>query len=69
MELSKEDCYIESDLLLEKRYYLSKIDKNTYQVKLTSSTNNPNIIFKLSANAENDFSIDDLINYINEENS
>lgn len=69
MELSKEDCYIESDLLLEKRYYLSKIDKNTYQVKLTSSTNNPNIIFELSANAENDFSIDDLINYINEENS
>ena len=69
MELSKEDCYIESDLLLEKRYYLSKIDKNTYQVKLTSSTNNPNIFFKLSANAENDFSIDDLINYINEENS
>lgn len=69
MELSKEDCYIESDLLLEKRYYLSKIDKNTYQVKLTSSTNNPNVIFELSANAENDFSIDDLINYINEENS
>lgn len=69
MELSKEDCYIESDLLLEKRYYLSKIDKNTYQVKLTSSTNNPNIIFELSANAENNFSIDDLINYINEENS
>lgn len=69
MELSKEDCYIESDLLLEKRYYLSKIDKNTYQVKLTSSTNNPNIIFELSANAENDFSIDDLINYINKENS
>ncbi len=69
MELSKEDCYIESDLFLEKRYYLSKIDKNTYQVKLTSSTNNPNIIFELSANAENDFSIDDLINYINKENS
>lgn len=69
LELQKKDCYIESDLLLEKRYYLSKIDKNTYQVKLTSSTNNPNIIFELSANAENDFSIDDLINYINEENS
>lgn len=69
IELSKEDCYVESDLLLEKRYYLSKIDKNTYQVKLTSSTNNPNIIFELSANAENDFSIDDLINYINKENS
>lgn len=69
IELSKEDCYVESDLLLEKRYYLSKIDKNTYQVKLTSSTNNPNIIFELFANAENDFSIDDLINYINKENS
>lgn len=69
IELSKEDCYVESDLLLEKRYYLCKIDKNTYQVKLTSSTNNPNIIFELSTNAENDFSIDDLINYINKENS
>lgn len=70
-ELSKNECYINSDLLENKRYYLSNTGDNVYEVKLTSATNNPNIIFELSAKSANidSFTIQTLIDYINEEDS
>lgn len=70
-ELSKNECYIKSDLLENKRYYLSNTGNNVYEVKLTSATNNPNIIFELSAKSANidSFTIQTLIDYINEEDS
>lgn len=70
-ELSKNECYIKSDLLENKRYYLSNTGDNVYEVKLTSATNNPNIIFELSAKSANidSFTIQTLIDYINEEDS
>lgn len=70
-ELSKNECYINSDLLENKKYYLSNTGDNIYEVKLTSATNNPNIIFELSAKSANidSFTIQTLIDYINEEDS
>lgn len=70
-ELSKNECYIKSDLLENKKYYLSNTGDNVYEVKLTSATNNPNIIFELSAKSANidSFTIQTLIDYINEEDS
>lgn len=70
IDLSKNKCYIKSDLLENKYYYLSKVENNIYEVKITSATNNPNIIFKLSAKKENSnlFTIQNLIDYINSEN-
>ena len=70
-ELSKNECYIKSDLLETKRYYLSNTGDNVYEVKLTSATNNLNIIFELSAKSANidSFTIQTLIDYINEEDS
>ena len=70
-ELPKNECYIKSDLLENKRYYLSNTGDNVYEVKLTSATNNPNIIFELSAKSANidSFTIQTLIDYINEEDS
>lgn len=70
-ELSKNECYIKSDLLENKRYYLSNTGNNVYEVKLTSATNNPNIIFELSAKSANvdSFTIQTLIDYINEEDN
>lgn len=69
LNLLREDLYIESEILNDKKYYLSEKDKGTYEVKLTSSTNNPNIIFELSAkNINSDtFTIQSLIDYINQE--
>lgn len=69
MNLSREDLYIESEIISGKKYYLSKKDKGIYEVKLTSSTNNPNVIFELSAkNINSDtFTIQSLIDYINQE--
>ena len=68
VDLSKKECYIESNLLNDgKRYFLSQKDKNIYEVKLTSATNNPNIIFELSPNKTLDtdvFTIQHLIEYI-----
>ena len=68
VDLSKKECYIESNLLNDgKRYFLSQKDKNIYEVKLTSATNNPNIIFELSPNTTSDndvFTIQRLIEYI-----
>lgn len=68
VDLSKKECYIESNLLDDgKKYFLSKKDKNIYEVKLTSATNNPNIIFELSPNTTSDndvFTIQRLIEYI-----
>lgn len=71
-DLSKSECYIESDLLLDgKKYFLSKKENYLYEVKLTSGTNNPNIIFELSLDSNNNedmFTIQCLIDYIlNEE--
>ncbi len=68
VDLSKKECYIESNLLDDgKKYFLSKKDKNIYEVKLTSATNNPNVIFELSPNTTSDndvFTIQRLIEYI-----
>lgn len=67
--LSKEDLYIESEILNDKKYYLSKKEERIYEVKLTSSTNNPNVIFELSAkNVNSDaFTIQSILDYINQE--
>ena len=68
VDLSKKECYIESNLLDDgKKYFLSKKDKNIYEVKLTSATNNPTVIFELSPNTTSDndvFTIQRLIEYI-----
>ncbi len=67
--LNKSDCYIDSDILSEgKRYFLSNKGKGKYEVKMTSLTNNPNIIFELSLKDNFDFdmyTIKCLIEYIN----
>ena len=49
-----------------KQYFLSNKENGKYEVKITSSTNNPNIIFELSLK-DNDFdmyTIQCLIEYI-----
>ena len=67
--LNKNECYIDSDVLPEgKRYFLSNKGNGKYEVKITSSTNNPNIIFELSLKDNVDFdmfTIQCLIEYIN----
>ncbi|MEG2232944.1 MAG: hypothetical protein RRY16_03165 [Bacilli bacterium] len=66
-DLQKSECYIDSEILVNKKYFLSKKENNLYEVKLTSSTNNLNIIFELSAKDNLDpdiFTIQMLINYI-----
>ena len=70
-KLLKNECYIKSDLLENRSYYLSNVKNNVYEVKLTSVTNNPNIIFVLSAKNENidSFTIQTLIDYINSNDS
>lgn len=69
LDLSKNECYIDSDVLPEgKRYFLSNKGNGKYEVKITSSTNNPNIIFELSLKDNVDFdmfTIQCLIEYIN----
>lgn len=69
LELSKSECYISSNKLSnEKKYFLSDKGNGIYEVKLTSSTNNPNIIFELSVKNGGDFdqfTIQCLIDYIN----
>lgn len=68
LKLSKNDCYIISDLLPnKKKYFLSNKGNNKYEVKITSSTNNPNIIFELSLKDDTDFgkfTLNFLIDYI-----
>ena len=69
LNLSKKECYIDSDILQNgKKYFLSNIESGKYKVKITSGTNNPNIIFELSLkdNVNFDmFTIQCLIDYIN----
>ncbi len=69
LELNKNECYIDSNILPEgKRYFLSNKSNGKYEVKITSATNNPNIIFELSLKESVDFdmfSIQCLIEYIN----
>ncbi len=67
LDLQKNDCYIDSARLDGKRYFLSKKDNGIYEIKITSSTNNPNIIFELSTkNVDVDsFTIQCLIDYLN----
>ena len=69
LNLSKKECYIDSDILQNgKKYFLSNIENGKYKVKITSGTNNPNIIFELSLkdNVNFDkFTIQCLIDYIN----
>ena len=68
LELSKNECYIDSDLLDNgKKYFLSNKEKYKYEIKITSATNNPNIIFELSLKDNSDldkFTIQCLIDYI-----
>ncbi|MEF9985439.1 MAG: hypothetical protein RR201_01555 [Malacoplasma sp.] len=66
-KLRNSDCYIESDLLIDKKYFLSYKDNDMYEVRLTSATNNPNIIFELSLKNDLDedlFTIQSIIDYI-----
>lgn len=69
LDLEKKESYLDSDLLPEgKKYYLSNKGCGKYEAKITSATNNPNIIFELTAKKE-DFDmyiIQCLIDYINE---
>ena len=69
LDLNKNECYIDSDVLPEgKRYFLSNKGNGKYEVKITSSTNNTNIIFELSLKDNVDFgmfTIQCLIEYIN----
>lgn len=69
LELSKNECYIDSDLLSDgKRYFLSNKGNGKYEVKITSATNNPNIIFELSVKDDrvfDSYTIQCLIDYIN----
>lgn len=69
LRLLRDDLYIESEFLNDKKYYLSEKEEGIYEVKLTSSTNNPNVIFELSAKNINydAFTIQSLIDYINQE--
>lgn len=69
LNLQKNESYLDSDVLPEgKRYFLSNKGCGKYEVKITSATNNPNIIFELSV--KNDdfdmYTIQCLIDYINE---
>ncbi len=58
LELSKNECYIDSDILPNgKKYFLSNKGNGMYEVKITSATNNPNIIFELSLKDNEDFSM------------
>ncbi len=69
LDLNKNECYIDSDLLLDgKRYFLSNKGNGKYEIRITSSTNNPNIIFELSLKNNTNFdifTIQCLIEYIN----
>lgn len=65
--LRKSDCYLESRLFENKKYFLSEKENYIYEVKLTSSTNNPNIIFELSVkdNIDEDmFTIQNIIDFV-----
>lgn len=68
INLNKNNCYIDNDVLPEgKRYFLSNKGNGKYEVKLTSATNNPNILFELSLKDNIDFdmfTIQGLIEYI-----
>jgi len=61
-KLLKSECYIDSPNLTDgKRYFLSyKEEVNLYEVKITSGTNNPNILFEISVKSELIYQLDDL---------
>ncbi len=71
LKLLREDLYIESEFINDKKYFLSEKGNGIYEIKLTSSTNNPNVIFELSAKNINSetFTIQGLIDYINYEDN
>ncbi len=68
LNLGRNECYIDSDVLPDgKWYFLSNKEEGKYEVKITSTTNNPNIIFELSLKDDNDydmFTVQCLIEYI-----
>lgn len=69
LNLQKNQSYFDSDVLPEgKRYFLSNKGCGKYEVKITSATNNPNIIFELSVKNEDFdmYTIQCLIDYINQ---
>lgn len=68
--LTKSECYIDSVFLKsEKKYFLSyKEDLDLYEVKITSGTNNPNILFEINNKADTIVDMPDLqilIEYLN----
>lgn len=69
VNLNKNECYLDSNVLPDgKRYFLSNKGNGKYEVKITSVTNNPNIIFELSLKDDVDFdmfTIQCLMEYIN----
>ena len=71
INLSKSECYLSSDLLNNgQSYFLSNKGNYKYEVKMTSVTNNPNIIFELSLKDNIDydmFTIQMLIDYLNKD--
>ena len=71
VNLSRNECYLSSDLLSNgQSYFLSNKGNYKYEVKMTSVTNNPNIIFELSLKDNIDydmFTIQILIDYLNKD--
>lgn len=71
VNLSRNECYLSSDLLSNgQSYFLSNKGNYKYEVKMTSVTNNPNIIFELSLKDNIDydmFTIQMLIDYLNKD--
>ncbi len=71
INLSKSECYLSSDLLNNgQSYFLSNKGNYKYEVKITSDTNNPNIIFELSLKDNIDydmFTIQMIIDYLNKD--
>ena len=71
VKFNNSQKYINSNILPEgKKYYLSNKKNDIYEVRLTSATNNPNIIFELSLKDNTNFdlfTLQNLIDYINRE--
>lgn len=71
INLSKSECYLSSDLLNNgQSYFLSNKGNYKYEVKITSDTNNHNIIFELSLKDNIDydmFTIQMIIDYLNKD--
>lgn len=71
INLDRSNCYIDSKALSNgKRYFLSRKENDLYEIRITSKTNNPNVIFEilLKENVDfKDYGIEKLIKYIEDE--